>query len=100
MTWKKVDTEGGLERIGHDGEMRERLKDLGYLGGGHVYVFRSLLSGPEDLDDILAEIRDKTAKNFTEGDDGHASLLGNELRIVSKEELSESEIREIDEIVS
>jgi len=99
MTWKKIDTEEGLEGIGHSEEMRERLEDLGYLGGGHVYVFHSPLSEAEDLDDILAEIRDKTERNFTEGDDGHATLAGNKLRIVSKEELSESEVEEIEKIV-
>jgi len=100
MAWKKVDTEEGLERIGHDKEVRERLEELGYLDGGHVYIFHSPLSGPEDLDDILAEIREETGKNFTEGDDGHAQLTGNKLRIVSKEGLSELETEKMDEIVS
>jgi len=99
MTWRKIDTEEELDRIGHDEEVRRRLEELGYLDGGHVYIFHAPLSGPEDLDDILAGIRDKTGKNFTEGDDGHASLAGNELKVVSKEELSESEVREIDETV-
>jgi len=100
VTWRKIDTEEGLERIGHDEEMRERLEDLGYLDGGHVYVFHTPLSGPGDLDDILAEIREGIGKNFTEGDDGHATISGDELRVVSKEELSELEVREIDGIVS
>jgi len=77
-------------------ELKERLKELGYLEGGHAYEFSTVHS---DLDLILDKVEDETGLRFREGDDGHASLVGNTLRITSKEELSDSELEKIEEAV-
>jgi len=74
-------------------EMKERLKDLGYIDGGHLYEF---FTPRVDLDSILDDIEDNTGLRFREGDDGHASLGENTLRITSKEEIPDSELEEIE----
>jgi len=76
--------------------MKERLQDLGYVNGGHVYEFFAPAS---DLDELLADIREEAGLNFTEGDDGHATLSRDTLRITSREELSETELKGIEEAV-
>jgi len=77
-------------------EMRERLKELGYMSGGHVYEF---LTARSDLDSVLDDIESKTELRFREGDDGHASLAGNTLRITSKEEIPDSKLKDIEKVI-
>jgi len=89
-------SENRLEDLDPEGELRRRLEELGYAGGGHFYEFFTTV---RDLDEILDLIREETSLNFTEGDDGHATLTGNRLRITSRKELSESEVRKIEEAV-
>jgi len=90
MTRTKVDV--GEE---FDEEMKERLKELGYIGGGHVYKF---LTVRMDLDSILDDIEGNTGLRFRGGENGHASLTRNTLRITSKEELRGSELEKIEEV--
>jgi len=80
----------------HTGEMKERLEELGYIDGGHVYEFRTLRT---DLDPMLEDIEDETGLRFRGGDDGHAELAGDSLRITSKEKLSESQVEGIGSVV-
>lgn len=77
-------------------ELKERLKELGYMDGGYAYEFFTIYS---DLDLILDRVEDETGLRFREGDDGHASLGGNTLRITSKEGLSDSELEKVEEAV-
>jgi len=77
-------------------EMKKRLKELGYIKGGQVYEFSTLRT---DLDSILDDIEDGASLRFKEGDDGHASLGGNTLRITSKKEIPDSKLKEIEKIV-
>lgn len=90
MTWTELNTG---ERF--DEEMRKRLEELGYTGGGHVYEF---FTARTDLDSVLDDIQNEIGLRFREGDDGHASLRGNTLRITSKEEVPDSKLREIEEL--
>jgi len=75
--------------------MKERLEQLGYIDGGHVYEFRTLRT---DLDSVLDDIEDETGLRFRKGEDGHASLGRDRLRITSKEELSDSKLESIKNI--
>jgi len=84
-------TEEELEGIRTE-EMRERLEELGYVGGGHVYEFHTLRT---DLDSILDDIEGETGLRFREGKDGHAQLAGDTLRITSKEEIPDSKLKGI-----
>lgn len=77
-------------------EMRERLEDLGYIDGGKVYEF---ITARSDLDSILDDIESETGLRFREGEDGHAELGGNTLRITSKEEVPDPELEDIEKAV-
>jgi len=88
VTWTEVDADTEF-----DEQMRERLEELGYTGGGHVYEF---LTTRADLDSILDDIEDATGLRFREGADGHASLAGNTLRITSKEKIADSKLEDIE----
>jgi len=90
VTRTEVDTEAEF-----DEQMRERLEELGYTGGGHVYEF---LTAKADLDSILDDIEDATGLRFREGADGHASLAGDTLRITSKEEIANSKLEDIERL--
>jgi len=89
MTWRKVPDEERAEGV------RERLEELGYLGGGHAYEF---LTVRKDLDSVLDDIESETGLRFREGEDGHAQLAGNTLRIVSKEETPDSKLEKIEKV--
>jgi len=90
MTRTEVDMEAEF-----DEQMRERLEELGYTGGGHVYEF---LTARADLDSILNDIEDAVGLRFREGEDGHASLAGSTLRITSKEEIPKTRLEEIEKV--
>jgi len=90
MTWIEMDTGEEFDR-----EMRERLEDLGYIGGGHIYEF---LTARRELSSLLDDIEDGTGLKFRDGADGHASLGGNTLRITSKKEIPDSQLKEIEDV--
>jgi len=90
MTWIETDAE---EEFG--GDARERLEELGYVGGGRVYKFPTVRG---DLDSLLDDIESETGLRFREGDDGHATLGGSTLRITSKEEIPDSKLEEMEKI--
>jgi len=90
VTWTEVNAGEEL-----DEEMRKRLEELGYVDGGHVYRF---LTARPDLDSILDDIENETGLSFRGGEDGHASLEGNVLKITSKEEIPEAKVEGIEKI--
>jgi len=89
-------TEKELDSMDPSGEMRRRLEELGYLGGGHFYEF---LTARSDLDSILDDIESETGLRFRGSKDGHASLGGNTLRITSKEEIPDPDLEGIEKVV-
>lgn len=85
---RKVDVEEEFNE-----QMRRRLEELGYVDGGRVYKFPTVR---EDLDSILDDIESVTGLKFKEGEDGHAQLAGNALRITSKEEVPDPKLEKIE----
>jgi len=94
MTRAKVDLE---REFGEDmRDVRKRLEELGYTGGGHIYDF---FTARLNLDLVLDDIESETGLRFREGDDGHAQLAGGILRITSKEKIPDSELEKIEKVV-
>jgi len=91
MTRAKLDAEEAF-----DEETRKRLKELGYMEGGYVYEFLTLR---RNLDLILDDIEAETDLRFRGGEDGHASLGGNVLRITSKKEVPKSKVKDIEGVI-
>jgi len=75
-------------------EMRERLRELGYADGGHLYEFDSRRT---DLSEAAEEIEEETGLKFVDGEDGH--MTSPPLRITSKRELTNDQLRKIEEVI-